>query len=94
MRQGDSPCRIRELTKRFGADRCTIARLRVFWSELFPQTKFWDLARARLIPVFEMVAFPRSLVAAFVRTDRPPNGERDGWLNLLRFLSPITITGA
>ena len=88
MRQGPTPRRVRELSKLIGADRTTIARWQVFWQEQFPQTVFWKVARARLVPVFEIVAYPLSLVDAFVGID-----VRKGWENLLRFLSPITITG-
>jgi len=86
MRQGPTPRRVRELTKLFGVERRTISRWRVFWNEHFPQTTFWKVARARLVPVFEIVDFPRSLLEAFVRAC----DDRDGWKKLLRFLSPIT----
>jgi hypothetical protein len=88
MRQGPTPRRVRELRKLFDVSRRTIYRWRDFWNEHFPQTKFWKLARARLVPVFEIVDFPRSLVKAFVRA----GDDRDGWEELLRFLSPITTT--
>ena len=67
MRQGPTPRRVRELTKLFGVDRRTIYRWRDFWNEHFPKTTFWKVARARLVPVFEIVDFPRSLLEAFVR---------------------------
>jgi hypothetical protein len=90
MRQGPSPRRVRELSQRFGADRRTIARWQVFWRERFPQTPFWKIERARLVPVVEIVSLPYSLVDAFLRR-HPPH---KGWTLLLRFLSPITIPGA
>jgi hypothetical protein len=86
MRQGPTPRRVRELTELFGASRRTISRWRVFWNEHFPKTTFWNVARARLVPVFEIVDFPRSLLESFVRV----GDDRDGWGKLLRFLSPIT----
>ena len=86
MRQGPTPRRVRELSKLIGADRTTIARWQVFWQQHFPQTTFWKIARARLVPAFEIVRYPLSLVEAFVGID-----DRQGWANLLRFLSPITI---
>ena len=86
MRQGPTPRRVRELTKLFDADRRTIYRWRDFWNEHFPKTTFWKVARARLVPVFEIVDFPRSLLEAFVRAC----DDRDGWEKLLRFLSPIS----
>jgi predicted DNA-binding transcriptional regulator YafY len=88
MRQGPTPRRVRELTDLFDIDRRTIYRWRDFWNDRFPQTKFWQEARARLVPVFKIVDFPRSLLEAFVHAW----DDRDGWENLLRFLSPITTT--
>jgi hypothetical protein len=88
MRQGPSPRRVHELTKLFGASRETIYRWREFWNEHFPRTTFWKLARARLVPVFQITEFPRSLLEAFVRSE----DDRDGWSKLLLFLAPISIT--
>ena len=89
MRQGPSPRRVRELSKLFGADRRTISRWRVFWSEHFPATRFWKVVRARLVPVADVSILPLSLLKAFIRGDDPCQE----WGRLLRFLSPITITG-
>ncbi len=86
MRQGPTPRRVRELTKLFHTDQRTIYRWRDFWNNHFPQTKFWQVGRARLVPVFTIVDFPRSLLEAFVHAC----DDRHGWENLLRFLSPIT----
>ena len=86
MRQGPTPHRVRELSNRFGADRQTIARWQVFWREHFPQTPFWKVARARVGPVVKIVTLPYSLLAAFVRR----RADCDGWIRLLKFLSPIT----
>jgi hypothetical protein len=90
MRQGPTPRRVRELSTRFGADRRTIARWQVFWREHFPQTPFWKVARAQLVPVVEIVSLPYSLVDDFLRRHRICRG----WTLLLRFLSPITVPGA
>lgn len=89
MRQGPHPQRIRELTNRFGVDRQTIDRWRIFWNELFPHTKFWQVQRGRLVPICQISALPLSLLQAFVQQGK----ERLGWGNLLRFLAPLTITG-
>lgn len=86
MRQGSTPRRVRELTELFGVSRRTIYRWRDFWNEHFPKTTFWKAARARLVPVLEIVTYPRSLWEAFVRGGE----DRDGWKKLLCFLSPIT----
>ena len=90
MRQGPTPRRVRELSTRFGADRRTIARWQVFWREHFPQTPFWKIAHARLVPLAQIVTLPYSLVDAFLTRHRRCRG----WTLLLRFLSPITIPGA
>ena len=90
MRQGPTPRRVRELSTRFGADRRTIARWQLFWREHFPQTPFWKIARASLVPVVPIVSLPYSLVDAFLSRHRPSRG----WTLLLRFLAPISIKGA
>jgi hypothetical protein len=90
MRQGPSPRRVRELSKRFGADERTIARWQVFWREHFPQTPFWKIARAHVMPVFRILSLPYSLVDAFLSRHR----RCKGWRLLLQFLSPITVPGA
>lgn len=89
MRQGPTPRRVRELSQLFGADRQTIARWQVFWREQFPQTAFWRVARGRLLLTAEVVLLPRSLLEVFLRSNDPC----EDWGRLLRFLSPITITG-
>jgi hypothetical protein len=71
------------------ADRRTIHRWRTFWREHFPLTSFWKVARGRLVPNIEVDVLPRSLLEAFVRSER----DRHGWKKLLLFLSPITIPG-
>jgi hypothetical protein len=88
MRQGPSPRRVRELSQLFDADRRTIARWQVFWREHFPQTAFWQVARG-LVPAIDIKALPRALMEAFLRG----GDDRQGWGQLLRFLSPITIAG-
>jgi len=89
MRQGPSPRRVSELSRLFDADRRTIARWQVFWREHFPRTPFWKVARARFVPVVAVTTLPRSLLEAFVHR----HDDREGWRNLLRFLSPITTAG-
>ena len=56
---------------------------------ILPQTPFWKVARARLIPVVDVALLPLSLLDAFVRTKDP----YQDWGHLLRFLSPLTIPG-
>lgn len=88
MSQGATSRRVRELSRLVGVDRTTVERWRVFWQERFPQTIFWCLARARLVPVFEMTAYPISIVEAFLNHF----DDWHDWKNLLCFLSPISTT--
>jgi len=89
MRQGPTPRAARELSRRFGADRRTIARWQVLWREHFPETAFWKVARGRLRPGVAMGVLPRSLLEAFHRTE---DAWKD-WRRLLEFLAPITVPG-
>ncbi len=87
MQQGPSPRRVRELSDLFGADRRTITRWQVFWREQFPQTPFWKAARGRI--AVEIGTLPRTLLDLFLTSP----DDNQGWMRLLRFLSPITIAG-
>ena len=89
MRQGPTPRRVREFSGLFGVDRATIVRWQALWRDHVPQTPFWRVARGRLVPVFEIVALPLSLVEAFGRGNDPYQDSA----RLLRFLSPLTIPG-
>jgi hypothetical protein len=87
MRHGPSPRRVGELCARFGVNRRTIARWKVFWEEHLPQTPFWKVKRGRFLPPLEVAALPWSLLDRFLPTQDPCQG----WGRLLKFLSPITI---
>jgi hypothetical protein len=87
MRHGPTPRRLRQLSEHFGADRRTIARWQTFWREIFPNTPFWKVARARLTPDLDTTYLPRALLDAFLGND----ADCDGWGRLLRFLAPITV---
>jgi hypothetical protein len=89
MEQGPSPRRVRELAELFQVDRRTIARWRTFWREHFPLTRFWKGVRGRFLRSRAAADLPGVLFEAFIhRAD-----SREDWKQLLRFLSPITITG-
>ncbi|MGI6415514.1 MAG: hypothetical protein ACOX1P_07585 [Thermoguttaceae bacterium] len=90
MRHGATPQRVRELSELIAADRRTIDRWQTFWREHFPLTPFWKVARGRIALLAEDLTLPGSLMNMFLRLDSPETG----WENLLRFLSPITVSGA
>jgi hypothetical protein len=85
----DSGCAVPADREQAGK-RATIARWQAFWRDHIPQTSFWKVARARLIPVVDVALLPLSLLDAFLRTKDP----FQGWGHLLRFLSPLTIPGS
>jgi hypothetical protein len=90
MRHGPTPRRVRDLATYLGADRRTIVRWQKYWREHFPQTHFWKIARAHLLPTFDATTLPLSLLTAFLCDTNDPNA----WGRLLRFLAPITTTTA
>ena len=62
----------------------TLWRWRTFWTKTFPQSSFWREASGRLMPPPDYAFLPQSLLTRFL------GGEKESWLALLRFLSPIT----
>jgi hypothetical protein len=89
MRQGPSPRLVRELSKRFGVDRQTIARWQVFWREQFEQSPFWKIEGAPFKVTVEITGLPYSLLNVFLTRHHRCRG----WTRLLRFLAPITVPG-
>ena len=89
MQQGPSPKRVARLSELVGADRRTLARWRVFWTEHFPQTPFWKVARGGFRVAVEAGQLPLALVEAVFHPE--DLGRSVG--RLLFFLSPITVTG-
>jgi len=82
LAQGRSGHPLALLLRELGVDRRTFARWRTWWREVFPATRFWNLARARFSPPLDPPS-PASLL------DRFASG-LDGLLSLLRFLSPLS----
>jgi hypothetical protein len=79
---GLSGSRLATLRAEFGVDRRTLERWRLWWREVFPQTRFWKTARARFSPPVDGAQLDAV-------------GERfaeglDGLVLLLRFLSPMS----
>jgi len=79
---GLSGSRLATLRAEFGVDRRTLERWRLWWREVFPQTRFWKTARARFSPPVDGAQLDAV-------------GERfaeglDGLVFLIRFLSPMS----
>ena len=86
MRQGLNPGGARILCQSLGIDRRTLEHWRQWWLETFVNGVFWKAARARFMPVLCERTLPLCLCEAF-DIDR-----RDRFLELLKFLSPVTTT--
>ena len=84
MRHGASRWRLRELKSRFGIGARTVQRWCRFWREIFRESAFWKLARARFAPPVDAESLPRSIL------DRMIGEDENRIVNLLRFLSPLT----
>lgn len=84
LQHGGKPARVEILRENLGIDRRTLERWRTWWLGTFVASRFWQEARARFMPVLCQKTLPWSLCAAFgiERLDR--------WLELLRFLRPLT----
>jgi hypothetical protein len=79
---GLSGSRLATLRKEFGVDRRTLERWRLWWREVFPQTRFWKTARARFSP-------PVDGARLDALRDRFADS-LDGLVLLLRFLGPLS----
>lgn len=75
-----------------GAVNRTLQRWLFWWTEMLPALTFWTALRARLVPAVQTSRLPASLVERFESTAGAPT--RDGLINTLRALSPITTTTA
>jgi len=83
---GLSQGRVRRLREALGIDSRTLERWRQWWLESFVQSKFWKQARSRILPAVNQALLPASLCERF-------NLKRHlGWVDLMRFLSPISTT--
>ena len=74
MRQGASPYGFAKLRELFGADRRTISRWRVFWTEEFPHSRFWKFGRARFLPPVDAALLPLSLWERFAQDSTGGSG--------------------
>jgi len=88
MMHGPNARRIAVLHEVLGIDKRTLKRWRQWWLEVFVQVPFWRANRARLMPMLNEDLMPYCLVDAFKAEGR------EGLMNLMEFLSPITTTSA
>ena len=90
LAEGATAARMQRLRRVVGdVSRRTVERWRRWWRETFPRTPFWREHRGRFALPIATDRLPVSLLERAVGVD-----DRTRLVWLLRFLSPITSTGA
>jgi hypothetical protein len=84
MLHGATPPRVTRLSQLLGVSRRTVVRWREWWRSAFAESRFWQAARAGLMPPVDRQRLPASLLERFA------GGGAEQLLALLRFLAPIT----
>ena len=84
MRQGPTRRTARELKQRFGVDRRTLTRWRMWWQSIVPRSELWHRARGLFTRPLREADLPRSLIDRFTASDL-----RDRVLATLKFLSGL-----
>jgi len=85
MQHGPNAKRVEALREALGIDVRTLRRWREWWLSAFVASSFWKKAKAHFMPPLDVGAMPLSLLNAFGKP------AREGVLDLLQFLRPITI---
>lgn len=76
--------RVKRLQDELGVDRRTLNHWRTWWKETFLNSVFWKAKRSLFRRPVDTETMPLGLITAFTADNR------QGLLNLLMFLSPIT----
>ena len=84
MVHGLKPERVARLRQALGIDGRTLERWHQWWRVTFVESSFWKAARARFMPPLCQRTLPWSLCLSF-QVER-----RDRFLELLKFLAPLT----
>ncbi len=90
MRHGATNARVRRLNEAIPVARHTIERWRTWWRDRFTATRFWQAARAALMPPVDHNSLPVSLIERFTSVTCFRYDDADGLVALLRFIAPIT----
>ena len=85
MQHGLKANRVEALREALGIDIRTLRRWREWWLSTFIASSFWKKAKAHFMPPLVVGTMPLSLLNAFGKPTR------EGVLELLQFLRPITI---
>jgi hypothetical protein len=87
MMHGVKAKRVERLRQELGIDERTLKRWREWWLKEFVESGFWKVAKARFMPGLDEEVMPLSLKEKFGAR------RRSGMVDLLVFLSPITVPG-
>ncbi|MGH7897451.1 MAG: hypothetical protein ACREQQ_05835 [Candidatus Binatia bacterium] len=88
MLAGPTPRRVATLVDVLGVSRRTLERWRKWWRTTFAESVFWKAAAGRFARPPARTHLPQSLLERF------EGDERERLVAALRFLGPITTTGA
>jgi hypothetical protein len=88
MLHGVNAERVQRLRQILRMDRRTLLRWREWWLETFVQTRFWQAARAFFMPPVCEQTLPWSLAKHYGAE------QRNRFMDLLKFLAPLTVPGA
>ena len=89
MKHGVTGARAAAVARELGVSRETLARWRLWWTELFVKTSFWSVAQAFFAPPVAATELPSSLLARFAGDDAGAQLEK-----FLAFICPVTTSSA
>ena len=84
LQHGATASRLDRLSEVVRVDRRTVARWRTWWRDTFTASPFWQIARARFMPLVDQARLPAALLERFT------GAVREQLIALLRFLGPIS----
>jgi len=88
LSQGLTVTRRAQLCRRLGLSERTLRRWRQWWGEVFPATRWWQVARGQFVPAIDPAQLPGALLERF------GVGEHEArLLDVLAFLAPLSIAG-
>jgi hypothetical protein len=89
LRHGATPARMTALREIAGVSRRTVERWRQWWLRDFVRSSFWKSACGRFASPLDLKSLPLSLLDVFAE-----QAEKEKTVALLRFILPLTTTGA
>lgn len=85
LRYGPTPRRVSVLQEALDVSPDTLRRWRRWWQQNFAQSRFWQQARARVLPPLQPNQLPHGLLARF-----GDKADLEQIVALLRFVSPLS----